>query len=357
MTIATPPPISTVPPARSFKGGQLRRSVQIGVHGAAVAAGGIAWALNGSILGAVVIAALFSIVGITATSWRVEGQRRAKDRLFTMLVYLAFVVALFPLISVLTLIVTKGAARFDGDFFSGDMRGVLGDGGGAFHAIIGTILITSAATLISVPIGVMSAVYLVEYGGRRPLARAVTFLVDVMTGIPSIVAGLFAFAFFSIFLGPSVRFGIGGAVALSVLMIPVVVRSVEEMLKLVPNELREASFALGVPRWRTILKVVLPTAAAGIAAGITLAIARVIGETAPLLIIAGATTSVNWDLFSGRMMSLPVFTYNSYIIPGARPEPSVDRAWAAALTLMLIVMVLNLAARLLARILGTKQSR
>jgi phosphate transport system permease protein len=129
---------------------------------------------------------------------------------------------------------------------------------------------------------------------------------------------------------------------------------VEEMLKLVPNELREASYALGVSRWRTIVKVVLPTAAGGIAAGVTLAIARVIGETAPLLIIAGTTSDLNWNLFDGRMMSLPVFTYNSYTIPGARPEPSLDRAWAAALTLMLIVLILNIVARLVARKFGSR---
>ena len=236
------------------------------------------------------------------------------------------------------------------------MRGVLGEGGGVLHAMVGTLLITGAAAVISIPIGIMAAVYLVEYG-RGALARAITLLVDVMTGIPSIVAGLFAFAFFAIFFGPSVRFGIGGAVALSVLMIPVVVRSVEEMLKLVPNELREASYALGVPQWRTIVKVVLPTAAAGIAAGVTLSIARVIGETAPLLIIAGATTTTNWNVFDGRMMALPVFTYNSYTIPGVPPEFGVERAWAAALTLFVLVMALNLIARLIARLFGNPTSR
>ena len=143
---------------------------------------------------------------------------------------------------------------------------------------------------MSIPVGLLTAVYLVEYGKGR-LARAITFFVDVMTGIPSIVAGLFAFALFALFFGPGVRMGFGGAVALSVLMIPVVVRATEEMLKIVPNELREAAYALGTPKWRTIIKVVIPTSIAGIASGITLAIARVIGETAPLLIIAGLTTA------------------------------------------------------------------
>jgi phosphate transport system permease protein len=233
---------------------------------------------------------------------------------------------------------------------------VLGEGGGAYHAIIGTLLMTGAATVISVPIGVMCAVYLVEYGRGR-LARSVTLMVDVMTGIPSIVAGLFAFALFALFFGPSIRFGLGGAVALSVLMIPVVVRSVEEMLKLVPNELREAAYALGVPKWRTIVKVVLPTAAAGIATGVTIAVARVIGETAPLLIIAGSSNTLNWDLTDGRMAALPVYTYYSYTIPGVPPQFGVERAWAAAMTLFVIVMALNLIARGISRFFGTKRSR
>ena len=139
------------------------------------------------------------------------------------------------------------------------------------------------------PIGLLTAIYLVEYGAGSRLARWITFLVDVMTGIPSIVAGLFALALFVLIFGPGIRMGFGGSVALSLLMIPIVVRSTEEMLRLVPDDLREASYALGVPKWRTIVKVVLPTALGGIVTGVTLAIARVIGETAPLLIIAGAT--------------------------------------------------------------------
>jgi phosphate transport system permease protein len=149
--------------------------------------------------------------------------------------------------------------------------------------------------------------------------------------------------------------GIAGAVALSVLMIPVVVRSTEEMLKLVPNELREASYALGVPKWRTVVKVVLPTSLAGIASGVTLAIARVIGETAPLLIVVGTTTAVNLDAFSNsRMATLPVFAYYSYSVPGVPREPYLDRAWTAALTLIVIVMVLNLLGRLIARFFAPK---
>ena len=308
--------------------------------------------LLGSVVAGVVVALILFTVVLGVVSRLVEGPRKARDRVFTVIITTAFVVAILPLVSLLYLIITNGAQRFDVEFFTSDMRGVLGEGGGAFHAIVGTLMMTLLATAISVPIGVMCAVYLVEYGGGR-LARAITMMVDVMTGIPSIVAGLFAYAFFALLLGPGVSFGFAGSLALSVLMIPVVVRSVEEMLKLVPNELREASYALGIPRWRTIVKVVLPTAAAGIAAGVTIAIARVIGETAPLLIVAGSVTATNWNLFDGKMMALPVYTYYSYIIPGVPPEFSVERAWAAALSLMLIVMGLNLIARLIARKFGS----
>jgi phosphate transport system permease protein len=205
-------------------------------------------------------------------------------------------------------------------------------------------------------VGLLTAIYLVEYG-RGPLKRWITFLVDVMTGIPSIVAGLFAYALFVLFFGPGVRMGFAGAVALSVLMIPVVVRSSEEVLKLVPNELREASYALGVPKWRTVVKVVLPTALAGLGTAVTLAIARVIGETAPLLVTVGITNATNNDPFDGRMATLPVYAYYQLTQPGVPPENGIDRAWTAALVLIVIVLVLNLIARLISRIFAPKSGR
>lgn len=292
----------------------------------------------------------------TFASNSVGRRRKITNAVMTVLVTLAFVIALLPLISLVITAITNGAARFDPEFFNSSMRNVVGGGGGGLHALMGTLLITGAATLISVPIGIMTAIYLVEYGRGR-LARAITFLVDVMTGIPSIVAGLFAFALFAIFFGPGIRFGIGGAVALSVLMIPVVVRSTEEMLKLVPNELREASYALGVPKWLTVVKVVLPTSIGGIITGVMIAISRVIGETAPLLIIAGMTTSMNYDLFSDRMATLPVFVYTQYANQGTDAQAYIDRAWTGALVLILFVMVLNLLARLIAKLLAPKVSR
>jgi phosphate transport system permease protein len=300
---------------------------------------------------------LFDIL-IFVVSYLAEGIRQATDRLVTSLVATAFIIALLPLVSLVSTVAVNGSTRFfDPVFFSSSMRNITGEGGGAVHAITGTLLMTGMATLISVPIGLLTAIYLVEYG-RGALARAITFFVDVMTGIPSIVAGLFAFALFALlFDDPGVRFGFGGAIALSVLMIPVVVRSSEEMLKLVPNELREAAYALGVPKWLTIVKIVIPTSIAGITTGITLAIARVIGETAPLLLIAGFTQSMNYDLFKDRMMSLPVFVYNQYANPGTDVQAYLDRAWAGAFTLIVIVMLLNLIARLIARIFSPKLGR
>ena len=308
-----------------------------------------------SVAGLAVLTLVLFTAASTAASRRVEGRRRSVDRLVTTVVTSAFLLAMVPLVSLLFTVVTKGAERFDPDFFDETMRGVVGEGGGAKHAINGTLIITGLAALISVPVGLMTAIYLVEYGRGR-LARSVTFLVDVMTGIPSIVAGLFAYALFVLIVGPGVRFGIGGAVALSVLMIPVVVRSCEEMLKLVPAELREAAYALGVPKWRTVVKVVLPAAAAGIATGITIAIARVIGETAPLLLIVGTTSGLNLNPFSERMATLPVFAFYQFTQPGARGF-GIDRAWTAALVLMLIVIALNVAARLIAKVFAPKGSR
>ena len=300
-------------------------------------------------------AVLFAVANYVI-SLLVEGPRRAADRLVTTLVIAAFTVAMIPLVSLVYTVVVMGSGRIDLDFFTLSMRNVLGEGGGAAHAIIGTLLMTGLATVISVPIGLLTSIYLVEYGRGR-LAQAITFFVDVMTGIPSIVAGLFAFALFELILGPGTRVGLSGAIALTVLMLPVGVRSSEEILRLVPNELREASYALGVPKWLTILKVVIPTSIAGISTGVMLSIARVIGETAPLLIAAGFSNNFNYDLTEGRMQSLPVFVYYSSVSQGTDFAPYIERAWAGALTLIAIVMILNLIARLVARIFAPKLGR
>lgn len=305
-----------------------------------------------------VLAYLIYLVAMELAARVVEGARRASDRRAANLITGAFVVALLPLGSVAWTALSQGLARFDLNFFTHSMRNVVGAGGGAVHAVYGTLWITGMATLISVPIGLMTAIYLSEYAGRNRMAKLITFFVDVMTGVPSIVAGLFAYAMMSLILGPAnAIFGFAGSVALSVLMIPVVVRSCEEMLRLVPNELREAAYALGVPQWRTIVKVVLPTAISGLISGIILAIARVIGETAPLMIAAGFTSSLNNNLFDNPMMTLPVFVYDSYAHPGADAAPYFERAWTGALTLIGLVMLLNLIGRLIARRFAPKTGR
>ncbi len=306
---------------------------------------------------AVVLGYLLFLVVMEVAARVVEGRRQASDRRASNLIAGAFVLALVPLGSVTWEVISKGMARFDATYFSSSMRNIVGEGGGAIHAVYGTLYVTGTATLIAVPIGLLTAIYLAEYGVRNRLSKAITFFVDVMTGVPSIVAGLFAYALMSLLFGPGYKSGLAGSIALSVLMIPVVVRSCEELLRLVPNELREASYALGVPKWVTIVRVVIPTAVSGLVSGIILAIARVIGETAPLLIAAGFTASVNNNVFANPMMTLPVFVYDSYAHPGTDVQAYWDRAWAGALTLILIVMLLNLAGRLIARRFAPKTGR
>ena len=357
MSVSTPlrPPTASAPPRSGYR--PLARWVTPALLVAAVVlALGVRAVLGGGPVSTALVTAVLFAVLVNVVSRRSEGRRRATDRTITAVVTTAFIAALVPLASLLYTVVSRGTERLDPDFFSLTMRNIVGAGGGARHAILGTLIITALAALISVPVGLFAAIYLVEYGRGR-LARAVTFLVDVMTGIPSIVAGLFAYALFVIIVGPGVRFGLGGAIALSVLMTPVVIRSAEEMLKLVPAELREASYALGVPKWRTIVKVVLPVAAAGIATGVTIAIARVIGETAPLLLITGTASSLNTDPFSGRMETLPVFTFYSFTQPGVPPQAGIDRGWTAALVLMAIVVLLNVVARIIGKAFAPKGSR
>jgi phosphate transport system permease protein len=278
----------------------------------------------------------------------VEGRRAAVDRLVTGLIWTAFLIALSPLVWLVWVVVRSGVPAINGDFLTYSMLNVIGEGqGGILHALIGTLLITLAAAALSVPVGILTAIYLVEYGARSRTGRWITFLVDVMTGIPSIVAGLFALALVVLLFGPAFRMGFGGSIALSLLMIPTVVRSSEEMFRLVPDDLREASYALGVPKWRTVVKVVLPTSVGGIVTGVVLAISRVIGETAPLLVVAGATDGINANLFHGRMTTLPVFIFSQY---STSTPVGYQRAWGGALVLIVLVMVLNLTARLIGRV-------
>jgi phosphate transport system permease protein len=323
------------------------------VSGVTAAVAGLLLVIGFNVALLVIASVVLSGAAIYGWSRAVEGRRMATDRAVTIGVASAFALALTPLVSLLFTVVSRGLKRFDVQLFTDTMRGVLGEGGGIAHAIVGTLVITGVATAASVPIGIMAAIYLHEYGRGR-LRRYLTFFVDVMTGIPSIVAGLFAYALFVLIYGPGIRLGVMGAVALSVLMIPIVVRATEEMLRVVPNGLREASYALGVPKWRTVVKVVLPTSFAGIVSGVMLAVARIIGETAPLLITTGVFSSTNFNPFDGRMQNLAVFSYNEYAVPGIPKEPYIDRAWAAALTLLLIVMLLFFLARLISGRYGVK---
>jgi len=300
------------------------------------------------------IAAAFFVIGTYTVTTAVEGSRQAKDRIATSVVWVCFALAIVPLVSLAWVTAVRGMKVLDGYFLSHSMAGLnqTVPGGGIYHAIIGTLEQVGFATLIAVPVGLLTAIYLVEYGKGR-LAKSVTFFVDVMTGIPSIVAGLFILSTWVLTfgMGPS---GFAGSLALAILMMPIVVRSTEEMLKLVPNELREASLALGVPKWRTILKVVLPTAIGGITTGVMLAIARIAGETAPVLLLVLGSSFINNDPLDGPQASLPLYVYQEYML--GTPH-SYDRAWGAALTLIIFVMVLNLLARGIARWKAPKTGR
>ena len=330
-------------------GGVLPGWATYAVVGASALLAAVALLATGAFTVALMLVFAVPVAAVALYGWSraVEGPRRAKDRVVTLLIASAFGLAMLPLISLLYEVAKRGIPGLSLEFFTSDARGVI-NGGGAAHAVVGTLVITGVAALISVPIGIMAAIYLTEYGSGR-LRRALTFFVDVMTGIPSIVAGLFAYALFEIFFGPGIRLGVMGSVALSVLMIPIVIRSAEEVLKIVPNHLREAAYALGTPKWKTIVRIVLPTAFAGLVTGVMLATARIIGETAPLLVTTGVIDSINSDPFNGRMQNLAVYAYNEYRSPGVMKQASYDRAWAAALTLIAIVMIFNVLARLIYR--------
>ncbi|WP_395576676.1 phosphate ABC transporter permease PstA [Streptomyces sp. BK79] len=343
-------------PPSSLRGATLPKWFPWAVAAGSVALGlGISAAagLHSSIQWALIAAVLF-VLGSYGISAKVEGGRQAKDRVATSMVWVAFLLAVIPLASLVWETVQQGVKVLDGYFLSHSM-GVVSDsepGGGIYHALLGTLQQVGIATAISVPLGVLTAIYLVEYG-RGKLAKTVTFFIDVMTGIPSIVAGLFILSLWIIILDMGYS-GFAGSLALCILMIPVVVRSTEEMLKLVPNELREASLALGVPKWRTILKVVVPTSIGGIITGVMLAVARITGETAPVLLLVWGTNLINSNPFSDPQASLPMYIYLQY---GAGYESSHDRAWAAALTLIAFIMILNLVARGIARWKAPKTGR
>jgi phosphate transport system permease protein len=286
------------------------------------------------------------------TFQHVSGARKTKNVVATTLVTAAFAVAVVPLVWLLITVISKGFnAVVSSGWWTKSLKGVLPEEfrGGIYHALYGTFVQGLVCALFAVVIGIMAAVYLVEYGRGR-LARVTTFMVDILSGVPSIVAALFVFALWiSVFGFPQSAFAV--SLALVLLMLPIVVRSTEEMLRLVPDELREASYALGVPKWKTIMKIVLPTALSGIVTGVMLAMARIMGETAPVLVLVGYSRSINFDIFDGNMASLPLLIYTELTNP---EDAGTQRVWGAALTLIIVIMFFNLLAAVISRFSAIK---
>ena len=277
----------------------------------------------------------------------ISSSRRVKNNVATGLVTLAFLIACIPLVWILVEVVIRGAgAIFSAQWWTRSQSGINPEEytGGVYHAIYGTIIQAVLCGVIAVPLGILAAIYLVEYGRGR-LARTTSFMVDILSGVPSIVAALFIFALFISILGAE-QSAFMVSLALVLLMLPVVIRNTEEMLRLVPDRLRESAYALGIPKWKTILRIVLPTALSGTVTGVMLAFARVIGETAPVLVLVGYARAINYDAFGGNMASLPLLMFSEFSNPEAAGQ---FRIWGAALTLILIVMIFQLGASFISR--------
>lgn len=286
---------------------------------------------------------------------RPRGNRTAKNVLATVLVTTATLLAIAPLVWILSSVLIRGlGVVLKPGWWNLSQRNItaLMEGGGAYAAIVGTVEIALICAVIAVPIGVLGALFLVEYARGTRFARVISFAVDILTGIPSIVAALFIYAFVITILGFG-RSAVAASLALVLLMLPTVLRSTEEMLKLVPDALREASYALGVPKWKTIVKIVIPTSLSGIVTGVLLGLARVMGETAPLLILVSYGQGINFAPGSPVMASLPTMINTMRDQPPGLP--AFDRAWGAALTLILIVMALNLLGRGVSRFSKLKE--
>ncbi|ORX03198.1 phosphate ABC transporter permease PstA [Mycolicibacillus trivialis] len=280
-------------------------------------------------------------------------RRRVVNRLATLFFFGSFAVALVPLFWLLWVVVARGwYAVTRAHWWTHSLRGVLPEqfAGGVYHALYGTLVQAATAAALAVPLGLMVAVYLAEYGRSR-VARLTTFMVDVLAGVPSIVASLFIFSLWIATLGLE-QSAFAVSLALVLLMLPVVVRSAEEMLKLVPDELREAAYALGIPKWRTIVRVVTPVALPGIVSGVLLALARIIGETAPVLVLVGYSRSINYNVFEGNMTSLPLLIYTELSNP---EHAGFLRVWGAALTLIIVVAVIYLGAGVITRLLAWRR--
>ena len=289
----------------------------------------------------------------TAAVQPISLSRRIKNKIAATFFLVSFGIALVPLIWVLWIVVQRGGyAITRPGWWSHSLRGVLPEqfSGGVYHALYGTVVQAAVAAIIAVPLGFMTAVYLAEYRSGR-LAKFTTFMVDVLAGLPSIVAALFIFSLWIATMGFE-QSAFAVSLALVLLMLPVVVRSTEEMLRLVPQDLREAGYALGLPKWKTIMRIVVPIAMPGIITGVLLSIARVMGETAPVLVLVGYSRSINFDIFNGNMASLPLLIYSELNNP---EHAGFLRVWGAALTLIIVVALVYLVAALANRLIAMRR--
>lgn len=280
---------------------------------------------------------VMAIVTSTAISWIRTDRKAALNSSTTVLVYIAAAFVILPLSSVLYEIVRLGSVGFSWGIFTDDLAETSADSplseGGLLHAVIGTAYVVAFATILSTPIGILTALYIVEVKGR--FAGLVRFFVQAMSGVPSIVAGLFIFAVWMIQLGNAYS-ALAGGFALTVLMIPTVARTAEEVLKLIPQDLREAGLALGATQWRTVAMVIVPAARSGLVTAIILGIARVVGETAPLLLTIGGADAINFNPTQGNMSAFPYYVWKNLLIGN---ENAVSRAWLGVFVLMFLVLI------------------
>ena len=294
-----------------------------------------------------------AIITATAISWIRRDRKAAMNSTTTVLVYIAAAFVIVPLISVIYEIVKLGSVGFSFGIFTDDMAETSSESplteGGLLHAVIGTAYIVTFATLLSTPIGILTALYIVEVKGR--FAGLVRFFVQAMSGVPSIVAGLFIFAIWMIQLGNAYS-GIAGGFALTVLMIPTVARTSEEVLKLIPQDLREAGLALGATQWRTVAMVIIPAARSGLVTAIILGVARVVGETAPLLLTVGGADAINLNPGEGNMSAFPYYVWKNLLIGN---ENSISRAWLGVFVLMILVLIIFTLARYFSTVRGNKK--
>jgi phosphate transport system permease protein len=276
----------------------------------------------------------------------ISARRRNTDRVMRGVLLIATIIALTPLVLIIYYLIKKGVSTWSGSFFTSDPSGnFFGYPGGIRSALLGTIEIVALATLIAVPVGIGVALWLTEYGKQTWFAKVVRYFVDVMTGVPSIMFGLFIYIVLVLSHTGGNFTGWKASIAIALLMLPIVIRSAEVVLLLVPDSLREAALALGAPRWRVVSRVVLPTAAPGLVTGSLLAIARGMGETAPLLFTTAGAFALTYNV-SHQMNALPLQIYNDILSPR---QAIIDRAWGAGLTLVTLVLILNILARAVSR--------